>query len=229
MGMDAYDIRLANVRALIDSDFEGNQAAFARTIGREPNYVSRWFTDTLHRKRIGERLAREIEEKLRLPPGRLDVLSAPRDPLVVAEQTSLYGDDTWLRSVPVVGTAQLGDDGYWDELQHPTGSGDGFVRYPTRDTNAYALRVKGDSMRPRIRPGEFVIIEPNTNVEPGDEVLVKTKDGRSMVKVLASHRNGLVELRSINEDHAPITLDESAIDAMHYVGGIVKAGLYRHI
>lgn len=63
--------------------------------------------------------------------------------------------------VPVVGTAQLGDDGYWVELDYPTGQGEGFVPYPTRDPNTYALRVKGDSMRPRIKPGEFVVIEPS--------------------------------------------------------------------
>lgn len=65
--------------------------------------------------------------------------------------------------VPVVGTVQAGDEGYWDELQYPVGHGDGFIRYPSRDRNAYALRVKGDSMRPRIKPGEFIIALPPPN------------------------------------------------------------------
>lgn len=128
--------------------------------------------------------------------------------------------------VPVVGTVQAGDDGYWEELQYPVGHGDGFIRYPSRDPNAYALRVKGDSMRPRIKPGEFLLVEPNSTVIPGEEVIVTTVDGRSMVKVLGPRRDGMIELQSINEDHRPITLDEAEVRVMHYVAAIVKASRY---
>jgi phage repressor protein C with HTH and peptisase S24 domain len=81
-------------------------------------------------------------------------------------------------------------------------------------------------MRPRIKPGEFVVIEPNHVIVPGDEVMVKTRDGRSMVKVLGFRRGGTLELLSINEDHRPITLDENEVDRVHYVAGIIKASLY---
>ena len=128
--------------------------------------------------------------------------------------------------VPVVGTVQAGDDGYWEELQYPVGHGDGFVRYPSRDKNAYALRVKGDSMRPRIKPGEFILVEPNAALIPGEEVLVTTTDGRSMVKLLGPRRDGMIELQSINEDHRPITLDEAQVRCMHYVAAIVKPSRY---
>ena len=131
-----------------------------------------------------------------------------------------------MQDVPVVGTAQLGDNGFWSALDYPVGFGDGMVRYPTLDANAYALRVKGDSMRPRIKPGEFVLIEPNASVSPGDEVLVQTKDGRSMVKVLDFRRGGMVQLSSVNEDHKPITFDESEIEKIHRCSGIIPASLY---
>ena len=45
--------------------------------------------------------------------------------------------------VPVVGSAQLGDNGHWTEMEYPVGHGDGFIEYPTRDRNAYAIRCKG--------------------------------------------------------------------------------------
>jgi len=129
-------------------------------------------------------------------------------------------------SVPVVGTVQAGTDGYWEELQYPPGYGDGLIRYPSRDRNAYALRVKGDSMRPRIKPGEFILVEPNSSLIPGEEVIVTTTDGRSMVKLLGPRRDGTVELQSINEDHRPITIDTAEIRSMHYVAAIVKASRY---
>jgi phage repressor protein C with HTH and peptisase S24 domain len=130
------------------------------------------------------------------------------------------------RHPPVVGTAQLGSDGYWLELDYPVGHGDGFVRYPSRDPNAYALRCKGDSMRPRIKPGEFIVVEPNHAYAPGEEVVIKDRAGRVMVKVFNFNRGGVVEFSSINEDHKPITLETNEIEYIHYVAGIFKPSLY---
>ena len=122
------------------------------------------------------------------------------DLLVIANalsvtRTALLGDDDSVmsgtasgvatRPVPVVGTAQLGDKGYWEELAYPVGHGDGVIDYPTNDPEAYAVKFNGHSMAPRYKHGEYGIIEPNTAVCNGDEVLVKTTDGRSMIKVFA--------------------------------------------
>jgi SOS-response transcriptional repressor LexA len=130
--------------------------------------------------------------------------------------------------IPVVGTARGGADAYYVEIDYPVGHGDGYVSYPTKRSNAYAIRVRGDSMRPRIKPGEYVIIEPDVPCLPGDEVIVKTKSGKTMVKVLHSERKGFVELLSLNDDHKPVTLEISDIEFMHHVAGIAKDVLYQH-
>jgi len=129
--------------------------------------------------------------------------------------------------VPVVGTAQLGDGGYWLELEHPVGSGDGYLDIPSNDRNAYAVRVMGDSMHPRIRSGEFVICEPNHPYGPGDEVLVKTTDGRSMVKEFLYQRDGQLVLNSVNDGHARLSLPEDHVEKIHYVAAIVKSARWR--
>jgi len=126
--------------------------------------------------------------------------------------------------VPVVGSAQLGDNGNWNELDYPVGHGDGYINYPTKDKNAYALRCKGDSMKPRIKDGEFVIVEPNSEYVPGDEVLLKSIDGRVMVKTYLYHRDGRVHLMSINEDHPPQSFALEEIDKIHPIAAIVKKG-----
>lgn len=131
------------------------------------------------------------------------------------------------RRVPVVGTAQLGDNGYWAELESPVGFGDGFVEVAVRDESAYALRCRGDSMKPRIKDGEFVIVEPNTPPSPGDEVLVKAMDGRVMVKELLFIRDGQVHLLSVNETHGKLTIPIEEIDCMHLVTGIIKRAMWR--
>ncbi|MEW9586776.1 S24 family peptidase [Paraburkholderia sp. DGU8] len=131
------------------------------------------------------------------------------------------------KRLAVVGMAQLGDNGFWADIEYPVGHGDGYIDWPTSDPDAYAIECSGDSMRPRIKHGEYVIIEPNHPIQPGEEVMVKSKDGRVMVKELAYKSAGRYTLLSINESHGKITLRDDEIDKMHYVAGIAKRSMWR--
>ena len=82
-------------------------------------------------------------------------------------------------------------------------------------------------MSPRIKNREFVVVEPNHAIEPGDEVLVKSKDGRVMVKEFLYKRGGRVHLVSVNAAHPPVAIDEDQIEKMHYVGWIAKPSAWR--
>lgn len=127
--------------------------------------------------------------------------------------------------VPVVGEARLGDQGYFEETPYANGS-DGWVKYPGKN-GTYALRCKGDSMRPRIKPGEFVVIEEFGRVAEGDEVMCQTTDGRRMIKILnRKYPDKSVELTSVNDKHDPITLDDDEIAHMHPVAAILKPSMY---
>ena len=128
------------------------------------------------------------------------------------------------KQVPVVGSVKGGPDGFLEELGYPPGHGDGHVEYPARDKNAYALRVRGDSMRPRIKSGEFLIVEPNHGVSPGDDVVVICKDGRKLVKELLYIKDNEVRLSSINADYEPIILFQEEVEAIHYVAAICPSG-----
>lgn len=212
--MDDAAIRRANLQNALDERYGGVIADLARAIERDDAYVWQLLRGT---RNIGERVARHIETALHLARGTLDHPRSLGD-----SATPEYN----ARRVPVLGTAQLGEDGFHYALDYPVGHGDGFIDYPTADKNAYALRVKGDSMRPRIKHGEFVLIEPDTAPQAGEEVLVRTTDGRVMVKVLDFRRDGVVQLSSVNEAHRPITLDEKDIERLHYVAAIVKPSRY---
>jgi hypothetical protein len=122
--------------------------------------------------------------------------------------------------IPVVGMAQLGDDGHWSDLEYPVGHGTGYVDFPSRDKAAYALQCEGDSMSPRIEAGEFVIVEPNTPVK---NVMLRSKDGRVMVKKFLYKAAGRTYLISINKAHAPISFAEEEIEKMHFIRAIVDA------
>ena len=102
--------------------------------------------------------------------------------------------------VPVVGMAKMLDDGYYEEISTMDGAGDGFIATYSKDKNAYALKVRGDSMAPAIRDGWFVVIEPNSAPTVGEYVLVKLKDGQRMVKELLYQRQDSVAVMAINGD-----------------------------
>jgi phage repressor protein C with HTH and peptisase S24 domain len=124
--------------------------------------------------------------------------------------------------VPVVGEAVLGVDGSVDMIEFRAG----WLRIYSADKDAYGLKVKGDSMWPRIQSGEYVVIEPNTPVHPSDEVFVRTVDGHNMIKIMNKTRDGNYQFSSVNSEHRPITLAASQVEKMHFVSAIVKATRY---
>lgn len=147
--------------------------------------------------------------------------------LGTSEPTLTYaGPQRSQSKVPVVGTAKLGEDGYYTELEHPVGHGDGYVEAYSSDANAYALKVKGDSMHPTIRHGQFVIIEPNGQCVPGENVLIALHDGRKLVKELVTERPDSITVMSVNGGNR-LTFDRVQVVFMHPVAGVMSASKWR--
>jgi len=133
------------------------------------------------------------------------------------------------RRVPVVGTAKLGEDGFYDEISAVPGAGDGHIEIATEDPNAYCLRVRGHSMYPAIRDGWYVLIEPNGTPREGEYVLIRLRDGRKMVKEFLYRRAHSIELMSVNGQQRlsfefPDLDDERGIQA---VGAVVSPSKWR--
>lgn len=103
------------------------------------------------------------------------------------------------RRVPLIGLAQAGGGGYFDDAGFPVGGGWDEVSFPdVDDENAYALEVSGDSMAPVYRDGDVIVVSPAASVRRGDRVVVKTMTGEVMAKVLARRTAKSVELASLN-------------------------------
>lgn len=230
--MDSKTIRYKNSRHLIDR--LGGVSAFAEKLGKQQSQVSA-FAGSNPTKGIGNTIARQIEDKLKLPPGWMDL---PHTDLWGEEENqetgfqegAIYDLKNNIQGVPVVGKAELGPDGFWEEQQYPVGHGDGFINWPTTDPNAYAVEAHGDSMAPRIKHREFIIVEPNTEVMPGDEVLIKTNEHppRCLVKVYQYTRDGRIHLGNINQEFEDFRLDEDMVVKMHFVAGYAKRRMHRH-
>ena len=105
-------------------------------------------------------------------------------------------------SIPLIGHAQAGDSGFFDDSGFPVGAGWDEVRVPgVRDSGAYCLQIAGESMSPVMRPGDRVVVSPNDPVRRGDRVVVKTTEGEVMAKELHKLSEMQVELISLNPDY----------------------------
>lgn len=103
-----------------------------------------------------------------------------------------------IKYVPVKGSAQMGDNGYWLELDYMGNGGDGYLEVNNASDAAYVIRAVGDSMFPAIRSGWYIVFDPSREACSGEYVHIVLKDGRNMVKEYVSCQHGIVNLISVN-------------------------------
>lgn len=118
-------------------------------------------------------------------------------------------------SIPLLGFAQAGSGGYFDDGGFPAGEGWDIVDFPTaadRRAGVYALEVQGESMMPIYREGDVLIVEPGAQIRRGDRVVVKTRDGEVMAKVLMRQSPRSLELLSLNPEHPNRTIEMRDVD-----------------
>lgn len=112
------------------------------------------------------------------------------------------GNNPATRNVPLIGFAQAGRQGYFDDAGYPIGGGWDEISFPgSTDPHAFALEIAGDSMEPVFRDGDIVVVSPEGGVRRGDRVVVKTRDGEVMAKVLKRQSAQRIELSSFNPAH----------------------------
>jgi phage repressor protein C with HTH and peptisase S24 domain len=115
-------------------------------------------------------------------------------------------------AVPLLGFAQAGAGGYFDDGGYPMRTGWDEVPFPgVDDEHAYALKISGDSMLPAYRDGDIIIVSPAAPVRRSDRVVVRTKDGEVMVKELKRRTAKSIELRSLNAEHPDRSLAASDV------------------
>ena len=103
------------------------------------------------------------------------------------------------RLVPLIGMAQAGTAGFFDDAGFPVGSGWEEIAFPElSDEHAYALEITGESMMPVYRDGDRILVSPSGNLRRGDRVVVKTHAGEVMAKQLGRMTAQRIELKSFN-------------------------------
>lgn len=142
-------------------------------------------------------------------------LEATGEPIDVFAETLTVGKRKgggFRRLIPLLGFAQAGEGGFFDDGGFPVGTGWDEIPYPSNDEErVYALEITGDSMMPLYRDGDTIIVSPTARLRRGDRVVVRTLDGEVMAKELKRETAKSIELRSLNPAHPDRTIERSQI------------------
>ncbi|MEI6987228.1 MAG: helix-turn-helix transcriptional regulator [Rhodospirillaceae bacterium] len=174
--------RLAQVKGL-------SASGLAKTAGLDPTTFNR-------SKRSGD------DGKLRWPSTESLAKVLDATGISLGEFVGLLGESQSLGSVqriPVIGYAQAGNSGFFDDAGFPAGSGWDELLFPNvGDPHAYALEISGDSMEPVYRDGDRIIVSPGASFRRGDRVVVKSREDEVLAKQLVRETATRIELKSIN-------------------------------
>lgn len=115
-------------------------------------------------------------------------------------------------AVPLLGMAQAGQDGYFDDAGLPVGDGWDQTDLPRPKDSLLSLRIVGDSMDPLYREGDRIIVDREaTEVRKGDRVVVRTTGGETLAKEIGALTAQVVTLASVNPAYGARTLARNEI------------------
>ncbi|MDQ0082901.1 phage repressor protein C with HTH and peptisase S24 domain [Variovorax boronicumulans] len=121
--------------------------------------------------------------------GEMDLpkaLDAPAEPL---PEGAIPTDPTKPHRIWVVGKGAGGlPERIWTDGDHPVGVTDQYGLVASQDPQAFLVEVSEESMIPVYTPGNFALVEPGTEPEVEDDVLVRLSSGQTMIKRLLSQR-----------------------------------------
>nr|WP_295684368.1 XRE family transcriptional regulator [uncultured Lachnoclostridium sp.] len=87
----------------------------------------------------------------------------------------------------------------------------------------FALKIKGNSMEPRINEGDVVIVRKQEDIESGDIAIVLVNGSDATCKKVIKHDMG-ISLVSFNQNYEPMMFSNNEIQKIpiHIVGRVVE-------
>ena len=202
-----FNIRRTNLRRIVKELGPSGQRKLAETIGRTESYLSQIIGKN-PTTNIGEELARKTEEKLNKPEGWLDL---PHDL-----------QDVVYRGVPIVGDIDTGpllqslDGNFPDDL------GLGFIVIPTASNKWYGLLVNTSKYSPRMREGEAVIVMPDIELAPGQDILIKDKNDAVTCAEFLKQTSKKIWCNSLDSERKRFSIERSNIEIFHAIGAVAR-------
>lgn len=207
--MEIRKLRIDNLRALVEK--EGSIAAFSRKYDKvDPTYISQLLNG--HRS-FGEKAARNMENRIGLPVGYLDVGAADQ-----LERNVVDGPVMSAR-VPLISWVQAG---HWCEaidLFQPGDAEDWLFCPVNHGASTFALRVRGVSMEPKYRDGAIIYVDPDRSADHLSNVVVRLEGEKEVTFKQLVIEGDKRFLRPLNPDWPGPKLIEINSDAV--VCGVV--------
>ena len=121
------------------------------------------------------------------------------------------------RLVPVINKVSAGYPADFNDLDYPAGVADDYVRCPDlHDTNAFAVRVVGDSMEPKFNEGDIVVFSPAAEVHSGDDCFIRfAMPHETTFKRVFFEPDDKLRLQPRNDKYPPMIVDGKRIDGLY--------------
>lgn len=103
----------------------------------------------------------------------------------------------------------------WTDGDYPVGVTERYGLVASTDPHAFLTEVSEESMIPKYTPGDFALVEPGTEPELEDDVLVRLVGGETMIKRLLSRR-GAYRFGSYNST-AVLHFPFDQVDWVYYI------------
>lgn len=115
------------------------------------------------------------------------------------------------RGAPLIGLAQAGQDGFFDEAGMPVGAGWDEVAAPDLGEGLFALEVTGDALAPVYRDGDRLLVSPSQEPRKGDRVVARTNAGEMLVRELGRVTARTLELVDLARSGDPRLLSRDEV------------------
>jgi repressor LexA len=79
--------------------------------------------------------------------------------------------------------------------------------------NFFALKIRGDSMEPRIKEGDIVIVRKQSDINNGDVAILLLNESEVTCKKVVKHNNG-ISLISFNAAYVPRFFTYNEVDSL---------------
>lgn len=219
------ETRRANLKRLLVSRYDNNQATLAKALDRPSSFVWRLLTAGRHARAIGEELARHIERQTGMRPYWLDGIDQVVQPEGVGNVSpSIVGR----RRIPLLSLSQALSPSRAIETFSVGGIALELLTDMELGPHAFAVDVVGVSMEPDYHAGDRVIIDPAVFPSPGDHVLASV-NGEAVLRKFRDRSLGserAYELAPANDGWAMINSSSPGI-TVEIIGTVMEHRRYR--
>lgn len=224
--MDKYETRRQRLLYIRDNLCGGKAIDVARTIGREPSYVSRMLypEGKKQKKRIADEMVELIESSFNLPRGWMDGITGSIDSVSERVENSpqiqyvIEVLDAQASAGPGCIVSSEVDETVSSITYDSVGALRLFGNRPAEHIKV--ITVSGDSMSGTIETGDYIFIDVSKDYFEGDGIYVFSFKGAVLVKRLQFTADGLL-VHSDNSKYADWTIGESHEQYLKIIGRVI--------